>query len=262
MSDFTHILLTRFNVKTGFRSVGTLDADWLAHRFDLFETFCLPSLRAQTQPDFRWLVFFDEETPEPFRERIERIAEWPTFCPVYISGLAPDALPSVIRPYLDRPYLITSRMDNDDAVARDFVATIQRAFDRQPCEFINPLCGYQLDLASARLYTLRSPANPFISLIESSDNPSTVWARPHNRLHTLGPTRNLDARPLWLQVIHDRNVRNAIKYQWRVPAEKLSAFAIGYRVGAENDHPLRIAVENGSHLLRRLVQRIRRRRQP
>ena len=47
------------------------DEAWLDDRFRLFETFCLPSVRGQTVQELSWLVFFDEATPQRFRERID-----------------------------------------------------------------------------------------------------------------------------------------------------------------------------------------------
>src|SRR5262245_62661283 len=70
-----HFLLTNFNVRMWYvrrrdragRRVRT--EEWLAHRWPLFETFCLPSVRNQTSQDFRWLVRFDPATPPHHRER-------------------------------------------------------------------------------------------------------------------------------------------------------------------------------------------------
>jgi hypothetical protein len=75
---FKHFLLTRFNVKTKWKTTKngeeTLTEKWLSHRFDLFEKFCYPSVRNQKNQGFRWLVFFDINTPTPYKERISDLA--------------------------------------------------------------------------------------------------------------------------------------------------------------------------------------------
>ncbi|MBP0576017.1 hypothetical protein J8J27_35390, partial [Mycobacterium tuberculosis] len=41
--------------------------------FDLFRTYCLPSVAAQTRQDFEWVIFFDEQTPDEFRRQIAEL---------------------------------------------------------------------------------------------------------------------------------------------------------------------------------------------
>ena len=82
------MILTRFNLATpGRESTLRNQPGWLAGRFELFERYCLPTLAAQTSRDFRWIVYFDEATPEPFRARIEacrRVADFhPYFTPLF-----------------------------------------------------------------------------------------------------------------------------------------------------------------------------------
>ena len=42
------------------------DLNWLKHRYYLFETFCFPSILSQTNKNFKWLVFFDKDTPSEY----------------------------------------------------------------------------------------------------------------------------------------------------------------------------------------------------
>ena len=84
--DFTHAIMTRFNVARPKRSDPIrLDPEWLAGRFDLFEKYCLPSVAAQTARDFHWLVYFDAATPEPLRARIEACRRIFPFVPCFAS---------------------------------------------------------------------------------------------------------------------------------------------------------------------------------
>lgn len=129
-SQYHHVLFTRFNVRwTDAYPYPGHDPAWLRDRFVLFERFCLPSVRAQSCQDFTWLVFFDTETPEPFRHRINEYAkELPVFVPVFVPKFSVDVLTEALgdRQYLAREYLVTSRLDNDDALAANYMARVQK----------------------------------------------------------------------------------------------------------------------------------------
>ena len=84
MNKIQHFVLTRFNLQSGENFVvdknnkHTQSDDWLLHRFNLFEKYCLPSLGAQTNKKFQWFLFFDKETLHIFRQRIN---EAKSICP-------------------------------------------------------------------------------------------------------------------------------------------------------------------------------------
>lgn len=209
MPRFHHLLLTRFNVphpayRHDKRGQAVNTPEWLAHRFRLFETYCLPSVRVQTCRNFRWLVFLAADTPEPFRAR----AEGGCFEAVFVSG-EEDLAPAIrARVPADADYLITTRIDNDDAFCRDALETVQAQFREQPFEFVNLATGYIL--SRGRIYRARIQSSPFVSLIERRQNGpfQTVWCAKHDRLRERGAMCDLGARPYWLQVIHERNLQN------------------------------------------------------
>jgi hypothetical protein len=221
MTGFEHLLLTRFNVthhtldKHGKR-VNT--DQWMDHRFKLFETFCLPSVAGQSETNFQWLVFFHRDTPAKHRSRIDSYRELFHFVPVYIGDES-----ELVRMVLDHVaghvrQLITTRLDTDDAIHKDMIAAVQAAFQEQANEFVNPLYGYTYDLGDNSIYETRVESNPFISLIESrrADGArpfNTVWSVRHTQAAERGPIRNITKQPYWLQVVHDRNVINAVKSQ-------------------------------------------------
>lgn len=126
MPDFTHVLMTRFNLATpGRESAIRNRPGWLAQRFDLFERYCLPSVAAQTVRDFKWIIYFDKDTPEDFRARIERLREVFPFTP-YFTGLFPgtgwrESITATLP--RDTPMLLTSR----GSVANDTVGWNRRS---------------------------------------------------------------------------------------------------------------------------------------
>jgi Putative rhamnosyl transferase len=222
-----HLVLTRFNVRW---IVGPHDTGWLAHRFDLFERYCLPSMQGQTNREFRWLVFFDEETPEPFRSRIEAYAAWPVFSPVLIGPPSSEAYNDAIAAHLDgADRLLTTRLDNDDALARDAVDRLQAAVRQGPREFLNLPVGYVWN--RGRLYRHSHPSNAFLSLSEPAEGFRSAWADPHEQASQVAPVRQLGGGPGWLQVIHEHNISNRVRgRRYRHSADRVSeTFAVDMR---------------------------------
>src|SRR5437868_2579387 len=103
MSDFCHLLLTQFNVaQIPSEAKKSTDLDWLKHRFDLFERYCYPTVRAQVNATFRWLVFLNVRTPDVFKDRVSEYAKWPVLVPIYIDVTSEDAIRQAIRAHLQK----------------------------------------------------------------------------------------------------------------------------------------------------------------
>ena len=225
---FTHFILTRFNVQTPFAGqYYVTDEKWMMRRFDLFDRFCYPSVNAQRQQDFKWLVFFDENTPDAFKTRINTYGSWAPFIPCFTTAKTDAELRADLKKTIQihlKPgsrYLITTRLDNDDGVAKTFVEQIQRSFANQQRTFINFPNGYLL--RDQKLYMARHPSSPFLSLIEECEQFVTVWHRSHVRTGEIGTVQQIETAPIWLQVIHQTNVYNRVRYYHRrVPVAQLS----------------------------------------
>lgn len=268
--DFRHVILTRFNLATpGRESAIRNQPGWLAGRFALFERYCLPTLAAQTVGDFRWIVYFDEATPEPFRARIEaarRVADFhPYFTPIFpgerwgisvreILGAGGGAV----------PWLLSTRLDNDDGLAVDFVARVQAAvagFGAPRRAAFNVTNGYVFD--GRRAYALAHPSNAFASLLEPWEAARTVSDVQHMRLAEQGPVVQVAGPGGWLQVVHGGNVSNKIRGRRVPPSELAGRFPPGIDLGAPASAaaiaaenlllaPLRGARDRAAGLVRRL----------
>jgi len=206
----SHFALTQFNVRTFWHTAEPTD-EWLRYRLGLFEAFTVPSFAGQTSRDFTWLVFFDALTPPWLRERVAELAAG-AFEPVYVEGELDAA-------YLSRelgrrcttPYLLTTGVDSDDAVAVDFIETIQRSFAPAEREVVNLVNGAQY--CGGRFYLRPYTRNPFCTMVEHVETaaPITVYADFHYKIDLLAPVRNVrTAHPMWLQVVHGRNILNEI----------------------------------------------------
>ncbi len=212
-----HFLVTRFNVPAGWACTksggGVLSESWLNDRFDVFDKVCFPSIQNQTNKNFIWLVYFDTLTPLVFKEKINALKKkLVNFVPVYIGGMD-DFLPSVkseiqLRLNSAAERLITTRVDNDDALHKDFIELVQDVNGPLPPYLIQILDGYQMQLDGGLLISRirKYFYNPFISLVELPENFITVWDRQHESWRGFSSVQ-IENKPFWLQVSHSNNLK-------------------------------------------------------
>lgn len=205
-----HFLLTRFNVAhRELRDFASerhgLGVDWLDHRVSIFERVCAPSIAAQTTEGFRWLVFVHPDTPEPYRTRIVKAVGARGEVVWSQTGSVEEVRTLVAGAGL----LVTTRLDNDDALARTHLADIQREVERQagPPYFLNFPHGAQLHLSGVAVHR-EHRSSPFLSYVEN--DAMTVWGfGSHIYLDDAPEVRQVaHDSPAWLQFIHDRNLAN------------------------------------------------------
>ncbi|MDJ0820702.1 MAG: glycosyltransferase [Paracoccaceae bacterium] len=102
----------------------------MEERLRHFETICLPGLRAQTDPDFTFVILIGSSLPDAYHKRLDTlVADFPQarivarppgphrkVCQAVINDARDMSLPC-----------LQFRHDDDDAVAVDFVATLRQA---------------------------------------------------------------------------------------------------------------------------------------
>ena len=102
---------------------------------------------------------------------------------------------------LKKEYLITSRIDNDDCIHKDFINEIQKQFNKQDFLAIDVLNGYTLQIEPNFIIGKKEHIfNPFISLIERNVNPKTVWHYVHNMWKKESRIIHLNENRLWLSI--------------------------------------------------------------
>jgi hypothetical protein len=225
MRNMEHLLITRFNLKgedwaTSKNGTVALSDDWLTDRFALFEKYCFPSVKGQTVQAFKWIVLFDEDTPLKFKERIEKIAaSYSNFIPLYIQGMS--ALHASIKLYVREnvkdAFFLTSRVDNDDALSKDYVATVQQKAKPIHHLVIDCRLGLQLCLKKnvVEVRKLYKSSNPFLSIVEQKECMEGIYSKPHAHWKKSKYKTVFLMKPLWLQIVHSRNLLNAVK--WKSP---------------------------------------------
>ncbi|WP_375174750.1 glycosyltransferase [Pseudooceanicola sp.] len=99
--------------------------DRMEDRFRVFESFTLPSLRAQTDPEFTFLIVIGEDLPPAYRARLEAVTD--DLPQVEIQAHPPgphrDVMKRAINSLRDiRAPALQFRLDDDDALGCDFIA--------------------------------------------------------------------------------------------------------------------------------------------
>lgn len=218
---YDHFLITRFNIpasnwKLDKNNNQVQDDVWLQKRIDLFERFCLPSVIAQTCKGFKWIVWFDTNSPQLLKTKIK---EWGQLCSNFVAAYSNDydywqneGLPKYIKESItdESNYVITTRLDNDDAISTMTIAEIQKVFVPNDNTIIDIPNGYCYNLQTELFSKHTITSSPFISYIESTNKPKieTVYREGHPAWIGKAEFKSIPER-LWIQVCHDSNIANS-----------------------------------------------------
>lgn len=228
---FHHYLITRFNLKNPNwdltkNNEALLTDDWMEERMWFFKNFCFPSVVSQTNTNFSWLLYFDVSTPEKYRNEIKELVQNNNNIFVFfIEGMPafyPEIYEYIKKNSFEYTHIITSRIDNDDCISKQFIDEIQKTFKYQEYEVIDVIKGYSLQIKPTVMLGKKEHIfNPFISLIEKNDNPKTVWFNDHNIWKKQRRIRQYTKKRLWIAVIHEKNKVNNFNGYDNVKWEKL-----------------------------------------
>ena len=213
-----HFIGTRFNLikhdwKKNKSGNPVLTEEWLIQRFSIFEKYCLPSVINQTNLEFNWCLFFDTKTPPIFRKKIDSITErFPFIHSIFIDKM--EDLANAFKAFILKniegdKHVITTRIDNDDIIHRDFVKTIQSLFRPSDLCVIDLRRGFQMsiDVEPIDIRNYNHPFNAFLSVIERVDNCSTIYSRQHYHWKN-EKTIIFKKQRLWIELSHDENYVN------------------------------------------------------
>ena len=240
--EFRHYILTRFNLPLSSRNNGmgidVCGEEYLAYRFRLFEDYCLPSVKNQSCQNFKWLVLFDANTPRVYKDRAEAWhQENPNLIPCFLDieqygGLLPtsgdlvvdvdndesmlqitrDFICSVLKDQGETTsrWLLTTRLDSDDAIHTDLIKTIQRDFLQNPQESVfDYVASYKYVPEEHIVYRYWLRNGHFITLAEALfREPRTVLFCNHLKIEEFVRVKHIYGLPLQLELIHGGNVVN------------------------------------------------------
>lgn len=214
--------MTRFNLATPGREFAIRNKPgWLEERFRLFEQYCLPSVIAQTNQNFHWIIYFDENTPDEYKARVETLSgSGAVFTPYYTGLFTGDGWGRSIHECLApaQNYVLTTRLDNDDSLANDFVERLHNEVRaRNMAEgaynfFKGAICQ------GDKLYDMTHKSAAFFSLLEPlSDTLCTAPNIQHMHMAEGREVFQIGGRPAWMQIVHDTNVSNRVRGQRAQP---------------------------------------------
>ena len=231
---FSHFVITQFNLRNfplsnndGYETW----VQWTRNRIVLFKEYCLPSMLNQSCKAFKWLLYFDKDTPEEFKALIELLQSYDFIEICYSEGFE-DFEQHYIQEVINRKdpskeWVMTSRIDNDDCLHRDAIKVIQANFVPKQRYLISLASGYTLDIERKTLSHYYYPMSPFISLIELANEPMKgIFSKLHTRWDSLRlwmykeiglqyfnrkdrQSRFILKQALWLQTVHGKNVSNS-----------------------------------------------------
>jgi hypothetical protein len=212
-----------------FKKKINLMGEWMEHRFGLFEKYCFPSVQNQSDHDFLWICLFSDKTPYEYKERIKALTnKMENFVPCFLNSSLFDQKPlnDVIADIVtelknDSPLLVTARLDNDDAINKDFMREISQLASKQDVKeciylFTNGLqyveyrhvaVNYQYEMNHFGIYVCRDyNAQRFMR---------TIYDVVHTNYSTCDvPYECLDLKKnFWLEVVHMHNVYNLPNYK-------------------------------------------------
>ena len=233
---YKHFIITLFNLKIWKEDKthrATQTDDWLKQRLDLFERFCLPSVKGQTNQNFTWLCLFDKDTPADVRQRIASCQQQvKQLHPCYFSAEEAveflsheDAvncrfIRRTVRGMLsgDEAFVITSNLDNDDALSCDYVERVQRQFlADQRHTLYSFVWGMQYFVRLNAIVRMHYPHNHFLTLVEDARGDfHTVQYYGHARARKVLPNVDITDKPYWLENVHGHNVSNELRITSRV----------------------------------------------
>jgi hypothetical protein len=223
-----HYLVTQWNCDL-------YDLGWLQRRKKVFERFTLPSVQAQSNKNFEWILVSDFRTPDEFKQILNSYGatviyhdfenhKWkiePGSNETRLErSVRLETIGEVIADYIgkqDTDYVITSRLDNDDCIAFDYIENVQKyskAFWEESKDkfWLSLVRGYKWNEDS--VYPHNTKWNSFLSFIEPTGSLETAYQCCHTQAGDSGYPVHImrqGVNPSWLEVVHGENVMNRLK---------------------------------------------------
>ena len=229
MADsFRQYIITRFNIPIPTMLTRQLDEidvttneNYLDSRFELFEKYTVPSVLNQTNQDFKWLILFSDKTPEKYKDKMQVISAGAGNCiPIYmnIAENMGDIIDDILH-HAEAAYYLTTRLDNDDALALNFVSETQKIFKEKGPEegviiFENGV-QYEEKRNLSTFYHFKT--NHFGTLVSrKEDRIKTILDFDHMHAAKMLSVRSINnAEPMWMEVIHESNVTNRMHFKYK-----------------------------------------------
>lgn len=208
---FRHVLLTMFNRRLGgdrgfFKGIDELDDDWLRYRWQLFTRYTVPSVAAQSESDFSWLILCHPRSPEWLRALTTTVT---AKADVHFSFQRQDPVCERLVDGADG--LLLTRIDSDDVWHRRAMERIREDCEADPytSEIVTFTDGYLLDHQARRLRPYYDYSPPFCTKISLGPDLNPLdFGGNHTLVRRRYPSRSIsDGQPMFTLVVHRQQQR-------------------------------------------------------
>lgn len=209
--------------------------DWLNNRLDIFETFTLQSLTAQSCQNFIWILLVSPDLPDVIESRLKAMTK--PYLNIYIIKVKvadlhdqPEYQDSfskfIIQHKFKYDFLLSSRIDGDDAWQLDYVATIQEEASRWISKYSDwckragiifnfpygQIC-YPFDIRGKEGVGnwRRKFFSQSVDILSVKKSQETLYKFPHSKTIQFAKNHNYKCHyvktksPMWLYVQHVQN---------------------------------------------------------
>lgn len=184
---------------------------WLEQRKTLFQRYCLPSLRGQTVRDFRVILSISPATPTGYFDFLKQIDDLDI---ELHAGAFDRACKCSLFQRAGSELLLTTRLDNDDAIAPAFVERVQAAAQahRNESPVLIDVWGHRF-LVSRNLFIVENygmqHASHYCSVLSRAENDKWVYECAHGDMPKAIPGMVKLKESLYTTVLHDYNQGNS-----------------------------------------------------
>lgn len=209
------VVVTRLAVRRRTDATAPSEA-WIRSRVSLLRRIGWPALQ-RVGTSVAWVLVVDPDRHELVSGLVGdlllddgsvHIAEGVGLAPV-TSELRLD---TVVHPGVES--FVTFRLDSDDALLPGSIGAVLEVASGAPeATLIDLPHGYQLDLASGRLFEAREQRwrqGPFLALVHHSRATMLDTGGPHAHARDGRTVRRMPA-PAWVQTIHESNASNQLR---------------------------------------------------
>ncbi len=218
----SHGIITRFGI-------GVFDETWFEHRFLLFQSLVLPSIRNQTRRDFVWLICIGVDTLASVEERLhELVRDIDNAVLLKMSGFEHRKCVNYLRdisPPEKSTHIITTRLDDDDALQFDFVKKVSEFYDSiapaaggDEGTVLTFTSGYLLNLVDGTIRRqVRDNVTAGLTLIAPRKFDGSIHSRTHSKIHEYAKARGFGYvrletdNPMWIYTRHRHTESGLVK---------------------------------------------------
>ena len=209
-----------------------LNEDWLKIRLEIFKKYTVPSILNQTNQDFEWIVYCHPDSPQWLIEELMLIDKVQVSFEYWYHKTLD----------LDTDILITSRVDSDDLLHKDYMKHIHEYtdtfidsyFDQQVYTFNN---GYVFDGKSiTQVSNKRCPFHTLFSKTQDNKRNCQVYHHSHQVINGELPTFYNTEDTGWMYIRHEDQI-SGCDFEEKEPQESIDTLdAFGIKIPEENNN--------------------------